>query len=190
MTAIQERDWEGLARQWREPDHRPDVRWVHAAVDRHTRGLRWLAAVEGLVTVAGLAFATAVIVSNRTTAAAGLGLAAILHTVFVAGFSFWNRLGVWRPLGESTHEYLRVAQERCRRQRRSARFFAGLLVVEAAALVAWLLGSDVELPSGGWRVGLVAVFGGAIGWSIGQEWAAKRRLLQLAGIAAGLARGQ
>ncbi len=189
MTASQDGDWEGLARRWREPEARPDAAWVHTLVDRHSRGLRWVAAIEILVTVAGLTFAVAVILSERTAAAIGLGLAAILHTVLVAGFSFWNRHGVWSPLSQSTGDYLRLAQERCRRQRRSARFLAGLMVVEAAGVTAWILGADVELPSSGWRLGLVVLFGGVIGWSIGQDWAARRRLTQLAGIEAGLAAG-
>lgn len=182
MTTIPDREWEGLGATWREPSVTVDVGWVRAIVDRQTRWLRVVVAVETLITAAALVAAIGIGLSARTATALGWGVAAVVHTVLVAGFTVWNRSGIWRPLGASTREYLALARERCLRQQRSARFMAGLVFAEAVGFTIWAVGADAELPRGAWRFGLALVTGGALAWSFWYDRAAARRIVRLGGI--------
>ncbi len=187
MTAIRDPEWEALSSAWRAPLDPVDAGWVRDLVDRHTRRLRLVVAVEVLITVAALAVSVVLMVSERM-AAVGWGLAALIHTLVVTGFTTWNRIGAWRPLGEATREYLRLARDRCIRQRRAALVLGGLVVVEAAALVTWALRTETELPRAGWQL----VFGLGVGcplvWSIWSGTTAGRRLARLDRIEQALAR--
>lgn len=189
MTTV-DREWEGLGATWREPADALSVGWVRSLVDRQTRWLRVVVAFEAAVTVIALAAVVAILVSERTAAAVGWGVAALIHTVLVAGFTAWNRVGVWRPLGASTREYLALARERCLRQRRSARFMASLVLAEGVAFIIWVVVADVELPRGLWRLGLALVAGGALGWAVWYDWTAGRRIARLEGIEQGLSQAR
>ncbi len=188
MTAVQDREWESLSATWRTPLDPVDAGWVRALVDRHTRRLRLVVAMEALVTVAGVIVAVAVMVSGRTAAAIGWGLAALAHTLVVAGFTAWNRAGVWRPLSEATRDYLRLARERCLRQRRAAWILGGLVAVEGAGLALWALTTETDLPRTTWQLVIGLAVGGPLAWSIWSGRSAGRRLVRLSGIEQALAR--
>jgi hypothetical protein len=144
---------------------------------------------EVLVTVTTIAVVWWVLRLERGAATVGWAVAAGLHTVVVWGFSIWNRNGIWRPLGASTRDYFRLAQERLRRQRRSAEFALGLVLVEVAALVAWvgLDSSPERSPRPAWNwLPAVVVTTVTIGWAGWYRRRAVRRLARLRGLEAQL----
>jgi hypothetical protein len=128
---------------------------------------------EIVVTVGVLGMLAAVVAAERTAVAVWLSAAAVVHSALVWGFSIWNRWGIWRPLGESTRQYLALAMERCVRQRRSAWFVISLVSVEAV-LAAWFLSNRTSEPSvrvPGWWVAPLMVIVGALSWAV---WAVRR----------------
>jgi hypothetical protein len=188
MTVVPDREWESLSVVWRTSPDPVDAGWVRELVDRHTRRLRLVVAIEALITVAAVIMAVAVMVSGRTAAAIGWGLGALAHTLVVAGFTAWNRAGVWRPMSEATRDYLRLARERCLRQRRAAWVLGGFVVVEGAGLAIWAIMTETELPRTTWQlvIGLAVV--GPLVWSIWSGRSAGLRLVRLGGIEQALAR--
>jgi hypothetical protein len=60
-------------------------------------------------------------------------------TVLALGFSIWNRLGLWRPLSESTAGFIELATERCRARMLNAKFSIVLLVAEVIFVLTWFL---------------------------------------------------
>ncbi len=180
MSSALEEDWQELGRTWRAgPAVDPSP--IRRLVDRQTRVLRLAVLGEMAVTVVMVGLVWWVLV-ERGAVALGWVVAAGLHAVVLGGFTIWNRIGIWRPLGESTAAYLWLAQERSRRQRRSATFVLGLTGIEVAALLAWLVfGAEPDRPTGsGWGWLLVAgVFAMAVGWAWWYRVRAVRQLARL-----------
>ena len=52
-------------------------------------------------------------------------------------FAIWNRRGLWRPLGETTDSFLRLARLRCRRKLQALRFAVVLLIVQLLFVGVW-----------------------------------------------------
>lgn len=188
MTAVQDREWERLSAVWRASLDPVDADWVRELVDGYTRRVRRVVAFEALITVTAVAVAVAVMVSGRTAAAIGWGIAALAHTLVVAGFTAWNRTGVWRPLTESTQDYVRLARERCVRERRAAWVMGGFVVIEAAGLAVWAFTTEPDLPRSTWQLVVGLAVGGPLAWSIWAGRSAGRRLVRLGGIEQALAR--
>jgi hypothetical protein len=131
--------WTELSAAWQAADGiGPRLDLLRARVDRETESLRWLRRFEAAVTVGVFGGLAASLGSLPQGERWGWVAAALAHTAVVLVFTFWNRRGIWRPLGATTREYLRLAAERCRRRARTARFTALLLSIEAAAMLAWL----------------------------------------------------
>jgi hypothetical protein len=185
MTIVADREWEDLGQVWRAGPAPGAERWVRELVTRQTRLFRVMLATEVLITVVVLGAVAWTVVVERTAVALGFGLAALVHSGVIWGFSLWNRAGVWRPLGESTREYLALARERCRRERRAANFVFGLLLTEGVLLGAWLgyaQSIDAPVRRGGWWIPPAAVFVGAFVWAFWVRRRAEARLIRLVGV--------
>jgi hypothetical protein len=131
--------WILLEDAWRaQPTAGPNLAELRRRVDRQTSWLRWLSRLEVGVTVVLTGWAALVARSLPESQRWGWLAAVLLHTAVVVAFTAWNRRGIWRPLGNSTREYLSLALERCRRRRRTAGFLVALLGVEAVGLLVWL----------------------------------------------------
>ena len=165
MTSISDREWSHLAETWREVADHGAERWIRALVVRQTRLLRWLVAAEVGVTIVFLTPVVVAVARNPTSEMIWWGVAVLVHSALVWGFTLKNRAGVWRPFGESTREYLALAQERARRDRLSARFAIGLVVVESIALGIWL--AVRTRPVTVWSLVLPGlVLGGVFAWGV------------------------
>ena len=165
MTSISDREWSRLADTWREVADHGAERWIRALVVRQTRFLRVTVAFEIMVTIVLLSPVVLAVARNPTSEMIGWGIAAFAHSALVWGFTLRNRAGIWRPLGESTREYLALARERARRHRLAARFVIALVAVESAALAVWLAVRDQPVTVRSLLLpGLVLV--GAFGWGI------------------------
>ena len=191
MTSVSDYEWNQLARTWTDAGDRAETEWIRERVRRKTRALRWVVASEVAITFAVVLMLVAM--SQTTPSSHGLviGAATLGHTAICWGFAIWNRAGIWRPLGESTRDYLVLARERCRRERRSARFVIALVAVETLAMTAWAATSDRPAAPQGllptWWLSPTLVIGGAIGWALWAERRARRELARLdaAGVAFG-----
>jgi hypothetical protein len=182
MNAVADREWEDLGLVWRTVADTGAERWVRELVTRQTRAYRVMFAAEVLITVVVLAAVAWTVAVERTVAAFGLGIAAVAHSAIIWAFSLWNRAGVWRPLGESTRDYLAVARERCWRERRGSAFVIGLLLVEGALVMAWLLSAEsvvAPVRRSGWWIPPGAVFVGAFVWAVWVRRRAEAKLVRL-----------
>jgi len=184
MNGVRDLEWERLTAAWSQVREEPvDAAWVAELVRRQTRRLMLVVAVEVLVTVGILGSLAWWAVGTGTRAAAAFGAAALAHSVVVWAFTLWNRAGVWRPLGATTRAYLAVAKERCRRERRAARFVLGLLAIEAVPILWWVLRDDQAPDREGGVAALLlpgAVVLVAVVWAIRTEIRARRLADRLA----------
>ncbi len=63
-------------------------------------------------------------------------------TLLALAFAWWNRRGIWRSLGASVEEHLRLARRRVERNQRAVAFAGALFVVETVAIVIQLAWFD------------------------------------------------
>ena len=61
-------------------------------------------------------------------------------------FALWNRRGTWRPLGETTESFLRLARLRCRRKIQAIRFAAEVMIAQLVAVAAWRVWGPQHAP--------------------------------------------
>ncbi len=190
MANAGELAWQELGRTWRVGPG-IDPAGIRRLTDRQTRLMQLMVLAEILVTVVTIGVVWWVLRAERGVVVLGWAVAAGLHTAVVWAFALWNRRGIWRPLGESTAAYLRLAQERLRRQRRSAEFALGLVAIEAGALVVWL-GLDStpgRAPRSIWSwLPPALVTASAIGGAAWFRARAVRRLVRLAALESQLLR--
>lgn len=73
-----------------------------------------------------------------------IDVAAMLIAVWA--FALWNRRGTWRPLGETTESFLRLARLRCRRKIQAIQFGAGMLIAQLVAVAAWRVWGPRHAP--------------------------------------------
>src|SRR6476646_2129089 len=66
--------------------------------------------------------------------------------VAVWAFGVWNRRGMWRPLGETTESFLRLARLRCRRKIQAVRFGAAVMIAQLVAVAAWRIWGPQQAP--------------------------------------------
>lgn len=183
MTSLGDLEWQQWARTWGTVGEDAPARWVRRMVERQSRLMRWVVGVEVVVTVVVLV-ATAWTVRNLPPLSAGtiLGVA-ILHSAVIWGFTLRNRAGIWSPLGATMRDYLVLARERCRRERRAARFTLWLLAVEGILLTVWVLVRDTAVrrppPFALWWVPSAVVVVGAVIWPVWVDRRAHGRLERL-----------
>lgn len=181
--------WEEWSAAWRvSPKVDDNVSSLRRAADRQTLMMRVGVGIEIVLTVAVLAVVWWVVTAERGVSLIGWAVAAGLHSVLVWGFTLWNRIGIWKPLGRSTVDYLRLTRERLRRQRRSGTFTLWLVGVEAVALAGWFfLERRSELKWSWTWVPAVTVTGSAIVWALWVRRRSDRELARLDRVEAGLA---
>jgi hypothetical protein len=190
MSMAGEIPWGELARTWQSGPAVIDHSAIRRVADRQTMQMRISVVGEVALSLAAVVLIWWIGV-ERGAAALGWAIAAGLHTAVVWAFSIWNRIGIWRPLGRATVDYLRLTQERCRRQRRSATFALWLVGVEVLALMAWLgvLAAEGRAArlSGRW-VPAAVVMATAAGWAVWYRARTARRLARLEALDTQLAR--
>jgi hypothetical protein len=176
MTVVADREWDGLAAVWRdtEVDRAGEIR---ALVRRQSRRMRYLLALEVVVTIVVLGLVASIAIRRPGPVTFWWALASVLHTAVVWAFAWWNRRGVWRPMAETTSAYLRLALDRTLRQRRAAWFAIGLVAIEGAVMFAWV---ELEPARGVWPwISAATVFLGAIAVSVVLLLVSGRRLARL-----------
>ena len=183
MKLADEAAWGDLAVTWRTQDQATlPVESVRRAVDRQTAMLRLVVVTEVLVTLAVIGVVWWVLAAERQAVRLGWVVAAVLHTAIVWTFVLWNRRGIWRPLGQSTAGYLRLAIERLHRQRLSADFVLGLVGLELGGLVVWALVRPGAAEAGpvGQEVRMIGAAGAVS--SIAVLWAWRQRAAAISGL--------
>ncbi len=136
-------DWDVLAASWRtmpttpRPPHQLET--LRATARRRGHGLLVLVVVEVCLTVAVLAFVVELLLRERSRMSWVAAACAVVMTIVVWSFTTWNRRGIWRPLSESTSEYLRLSRQRIVAGRRTLRFVRVSTVLYVAAYGPWFL---------------------------------------------------
>ena len=131
-------DWSSLVEQWTVDVPAPTLDAVRAHIEAERRRMMIGVAADVFVTlvfVAGIFVALARYPGSWTRLLA-IDVAAMLLATWA--FALWNRRGAWRPLGESTEEFLRLARLRCRRKLQAVRFGIAVLAAQLLAVAAWL----------------------------------------------------
>jgi hypothetical protein len=137
-------EWEALSAEWRAASPRPESReGAGAAVDALRRRVRSHGRRQALLLLSEVVMTVASLVAARwywnqpggrgvVTALAILGMLALVWS-----FVIWNRRGSWRPLGESTREYVRLSRVRVRAGRRTVRFVRVVVGLAVVVYVPW-----------------------------------------------------
>ncbi len=185
MSVVRDAEWERLSSTWGEVREGPvDAGWVLELVRRQNRRLEIALVCEVVITIGILGALAWWVVATGSREAVVFGTVALVHSAAVWAFALWNRAGVWRPLGQTTRAYLTLARERCRRERRAARFVIGLLAIEAVPIAWWVLRGERSTDGDGgatawWLLpGAVVVF--FFVWAIRTEVRARRLAERLA----------
>jgi len=156
-------------------------------VRAHRRLMRWVLAVEVLITVASLAASVALLRwhGGITGTAAAVYTWVLLAVVW--SFAVSNRRGTWRPVAETTRAYLDLSALRCRRQLRTVWLVIVLAAVQFGCVTLWLAARVLQTPSlltpsralVGWIVGglMTAIY---VGWAV---WFRRRTLRERAWLA-------
>jgi hypothetical protein len=130
-------EWQWLSDLWAS-DSEDDAVRLRKMVNRSRFRLAVGQTGEALV-LAGLGALTVVGVQRGLTGFGQLWLATCwAFAIIASALSLWNQRGMWKPLGSSTTEYLRVFREHCRRARRNVRLAIGLYIAEVIVIVAEL----------------------------------------------------
>ena len=107
-------------------------------VERGSRNLRLLLAMEVLITVVLGGGSTLLVTMDRRTEIVVLSAAVWLFLGAAWTFAMMNRRGTWSPMAASTAEFLDLSIRRCQRRLASSGFGAGLYFVEMAFCLTWL----------------------------------------------------
>lgn len=174
--------WETLSSTWREePAPETDLRDVVRARTRRATLRLWASVAVEVAIVTMVLALTVVTLEEGLTPYRTLLLAAVWATTIAALiFTVRNRRGTWRVSGDSTRDFLALAERRARGKLRTARFALWLLAAQL----------PVHLLLLGWRVSrwsdpgglaaelltLAVVFGSYALWSL---WFRRRALAEL-----------
>jgi Na+/proline symporter len=127
---------EAWREQWQADTEVPaDLR---RKVERGSRNLRLLLAVEVLITVVMGGGSTLLAAMDPHTAMVVLSAAVWLFLGAAWVFAVMNRRGTWSPAAVSTAEFLDLSIRRCQRRLEASGFGAGLYFVEMAFCLTWL----------------------------------------------------
>jgi hypothetical protein len=165
-------EWVGLRTKWRGEPTTPRsadalVR-LRQRVHRHDNRMRLVIATEVALTVFVIAVAWSSLMhpSGRGVLPA---IATFVLIVACWAFAIWNRRGSWRPLSESTSEYLRLSRVRARAGQRSIRFARLVLGLALVGYVPWfvLRWTNGDISGSEWWWWLVLLGYGIAAWWIG-----------------------
>lgn len=171
--SIELEEWDALGAEWRDQNPTPDVRGGVAAkrlrrqVRRHTR-LQWLELAGEIALTIFFAIWGISLLNEPNGRGVGPAIAIFGMTAFAWIFAMWSRRGSWRPIGESTTEYLRLSHARVRAARYAIRFARGVILASMLFYVPWFA---IRLKEGAiqgaewWRWGLFVAYASAfLGW--------------------------
>jgi hypothetical protein len=157
-----DREWERLGDDWRaasrEQDGGVELQSLRLVVARRARRRALLIVVEPLLSAAVLWWTFTQV--RGTGAAVGAARAAVLVlTASVWAYVWWNRRHVWRPLGETTADYLRLMHEQLDASERSVRVVGVVLGTVAAVWVPWVVWRIAFRPLRSFELALWLCFG-------------------------------
>ncbi len=157
---------------------------LRGKVERGSRNMRLLLALEVLITVVlGGGSTLLAIVDQRT----GMVVLSVAVWVFLGAawtFAIMNRRGTWSPSAVSTEEFLDLSIRRCKRRLASTAFGAGLYVAEMAFCLTWLYWDPARrepLPAIIFGV-MTPLFALGLLWYRRKTTAELKRLLEVQGI--------
>ena len=140
-------EWTELVEQWNAVDESTiHFDALRARIDaEHRRMIRGVA-VDTVVSVLFVAVAGYAVLRfpSAWTRLFAIDVAGMLVAVWT--FSVWNRRGTWRPLGETTESFLRLARLRCRRKIQAIRFGAEVTIAQLVAVTAWSIWGPQNAP--------------------------------------------
>ena len=140
-------EWTELVEQWNAVDESTiHFDALRARIEAERRRMLRDVAVDTIVSVVFAAVAGYALIRfpSAWTRLFAIDVAAMLVAVWT--FSIWNRRGTWRPLGETTESFLRLARLRCRRKIQAVRFAAEVTVAQLVAVVAWRIWGPQHAP--------------------------------------------
>ncbi len=136
-------DWDALVSSWRAfPDGvQPTDQFeaLRRTARRRGQGLQALVVFEVCLTIAVLAFVVELLLRERSRLSWISAGCTVAITIVVWSFTTWNRRRVWKPLSETTAEYLRLSRHRIVAGKRTLRFVRASTVVYVAAYGPWFL---------------------------------------------------
>jgi hypothetical protein len=119
-------DWDSLGAEWRTmaiERHSPSgVPALQSIVQRRRRELILVLAGEVCLTIAVIALVIRSLGNGFTRTSILAVTLLVVTSMAVWGFVIWNRRGIWRPLAETTTEYLRLSRRRIVAGRRTVAF--------------------------------------------------------------------
>ena len=140
-------EWTELIEQWNAVDESTiHFDALRARIEAERRRMIRSVALDTVVSVlfaGGAAYALLRFPSPWTRLFA-IDVAAMLVATWA--FALWNRRGTWRPLGETTESFLRLARLRSRRKIQAIRFGAEVMIAQLVAVVAWRVWSPQHAP--------------------------------------------
>jgi len=140
-------EWTELIEQWNAVDE-PTIHFdvLRGRIEAERRRMIRDVAVDTVVSVLFVAVAGYAVLRfpGAWTRLFAVDVAAILVAVWA--FAVWNRRGTWRPLGETTESFLRLARLRCRRKIQAVRFGAAVMIAQLVAVAAWRIWGPQHAP--------------------------------------------
>ena len=140
-------EWTDLVEQWNAVDESTiHFDALRARIEAERRRMIRGVAVDTVVSVLFVAVAGYAVLRfpSAWTRLFAVDVAAILMAVWA--FAVWNHRGTWRPLGETTESFLRLARLRCRRKIQAVRFSAEVMVAQLVAVAAWRMWGPQRAP--------------------------------------------
>ena len=171
--SVELKDWEVLGAEWRDQNPASPATGGDAAdrlrrrVRRHTRE-QWLELAGEIALTIFFALRGWSLLAEPDGRGILPALAIFGMTTFVWCFALWSRRGSWRPLGESTLEYVRLSHARIRSARHSIRFARGVIIATMLFYIPWFairLSAGIVHGAEWWRWGFLMVYAAAfLGW--------------------------
>jgi hypothetical protein len=140
-------EWTELVEQWNAVDESAmHFDTLRARIDAERR--RMIRGVFTDVVVSALFVGVAGYALVRFPSAWTRLFAVDVAVMLVATWAFavWNRRGTWRPLGETTESFLRLARLRCRRKIQAVRFGVEVMIAQLVAVTAWRVWGPQQAP--------------------------------------------
>ena len=139
-------DWAELIEDWN--GDRPDVRadMIRVRVDRERRRMVRTVVAEIILTIVVVVAAAYALFRfpSDWTRLFTLNLGMMLVAMW--GFAVWNRRGLWRPLGETTEAFVRLARLRCRRKLQALGFATAVVGAQLLFVAAWRVWGPRDAP--------------------------------------------
>ena len=140
-------EWTELVEQWNAVDESAihfDTLRARIDAERRRMILGVLMDVAVSVLFAGVAGYALVRFPSAWTRLFAVDVAVMLVATWA--FAVWNRRGTWRPLGETTESFLRLARLRCRRKIQAVRFGVEVMIAQLVAVTAWRVWGPQQAP--------------------------------------------